>query len=211
MCDFGGKNLLRSVYFVKGLQLCMYKATHCFFKKNIHFLTSISYSRPIYYRSPLPGPIRALAAGGIILDNYIMNMITCSKTRQIPVKNASWTQTTWNLSTFQRKTLQFPETKKLALKKLQFMFKLRTFCVKNAPSWLFQKLHGKSNMQVEAQHSANNGNNISIQIVTRHWVLNFKARETCTGTKNKILNCKVHQTCTETKNQSCTGTKNQKN
>ena len=41
------------------------------------------------YGHPPPGPIRALGAGVITLDNYIINMITCSKTLQIPVKNAS--------------------------------------------------------------------------------------------------------------------------
>ena len=40
----------------------------------------------ILYGHHPPGPIRALGAGVIILDNYIINMITCSKTFQIPVK-----------------------------------------------------------------------------------------------------------------------------
>ena len=39
--------------------------------------------------TPPPGAIRAHGAVVIILDNYILNMITCSKTLQIPVKNAS--------------------------------------------------------------------------------------------------------------------------
>ena len=55
----------------------------------------------IYIWSPPPGPIRALGAGVIILDNYIINMITCSKTLQIPV-NASWMHMTLNTLTFQK-------------------------------------------------------------------------------------------------------------
>ena len=51
---------------------------------------------------PPPGPIRALGAGVIILDNYIINMITCSKIPQIPVKNASWMHMTLNIVTFQK-------------------------------------------------------------------------------------------------------------
>lgn len=75
MCDFGGKNLLRSVYFVKGLQLCMYKATHCFFKKIfISWILFLIHGLFIIGHPP-PGPIRALAAGGIILDNYIMRSL----------------------------------------------------------------------------------------------------------------------------------------
>ena len=41
----------------------------------------------IYMVTP-PGAIRALG-GVIILDNHIINVITCSKALQIPVKNAS--------------------------------------------------------------------------------------------------------------------------
>ena len=58
-----------------------------------------------------PRPIRALGAGVIILDNYIINMITCSKTLQIPVKNASWMHMTLSILTFQKEKLQFPETR----------------------------------------------------------------------------------------------------
>ena len=54
------------------------------------------------YGHPPPGPIRALGAGVIMLDNYIINMITCSKTLQIPVKNASWTHMTLSILTFQK-------------------------------------------------------------------------------------------------------------
>ena len=53
------------------------------------------------YGHPPPGPIRALGAGDIIRDNYIINMITCPKTLQIPVKNASWMHMTLNIVTFQ--------------------------------------------------------------------------------------------------------------
>ena len=56
----------------------------------------------IYIWSPPPGPIRALGAGVITLDNYIINMITCSKTLQIPVKNASYMHMTLNILTFQK-------------------------------------------------------------------------------------------------------------
>ena len=55
----------------------------------------------IYIWSHPLGPIRALGAGVIILDNYIMNMITCSKTLQITVKNASWMKMTLSILTFQ--------------------------------------------------------------------------------------------------------------
>ena len=51
---------------------------------------------------PPAGPIRALGAGVIILDNYIINMITCSKTLQISVKNASSMHMTLNTLTFQK-------------------------------------------------------------------------------------------------------------
>ena len=51
---------------------------------------------------PPPGAIRALGAGIIILDNYVINMITCSKTLQIPVKNASCMHMTLNILTFQK-------------------------------------------------------------------------------------------------------------
>ena len=54
------------------------------------------------YGHPPPGPIRALGAGVITLDNYIINMITCSKTLQIPVKNASCMRMTLNILTFQK-------------------------------------------------------------------------------------------------------------
>ena len=60
---------------------------------------------PIYiyiWSPPPPGAIRALGAGIIILDNYVINMITCSKTLQIPVKNASCMHMTLNILTFQK-------------------------------------------------------------------------------------------------------------
>ena len=63
------------------------------------------------YWSPPPRPIRALGAGVIILDNYMINMITCSKTLQMPVKNASWMHMTLSILTFQKEKLQFPETR----------------------------------------------------------------------------------------------------
>ena len=52
--------------------------------------------------TPPPGPIRALGVGVIILDNYIINMITCSKTLQIPENNASGMHMTLNIETFQK-------------------------------------------------------------------------------------------------------------
>ena len=56
----------------------------------------------IYIWSPPPGPIRALGAGVITLDNYIINMITRSKALQIPVKNASCMHMALNILTFQK-------------------------------------------------------------------------------------------------------------
>ena len=52
--------------------------------------------------TPPPGPIRALGAVVITLDNYIINMITRSKALQIPVKNASCMHMTLNILTFQK-------------------------------------------------------------------------------------------------------------
>ena len=80
-----------------------------------------------------PGPIRALGAGVIILDNYKTNMITYSKTLQIPVKNASWMKMTLNILTFHMDKNPISWNQNLALKRIKCMFKLRTLCMKNAP------------------------------------------------------------------------------
>ena len=64
-------------------------------------MTYIYIYNYIYMVTP-PGAIRALGAGVIILDNFIINMITCSKTLQIPVKNASCMHMTLNILTFQK-------------------------------------------------------------------------------------------------------------
>ena len=58
----------------------------------------------IYMVNPPPGAIGALGVGIIILDNYVINMITCSKTLQIPVKNASCMHMTLNILKFQKET-----------------------------------------------------------------------------------------------------------
>ncbi len=90
-----------------------------------HHIYIYTYINIYIYGHPPPGAIRALGAGVIILDNYIINMITCSNTLQISVKNASWMHMTLNIVTIQKgKNHQFPENRICFLKRVKSIFKL---------------------------------------------------------------------------------------
>lgn len=85
------------VYYVY-MYMCMYVCV--FMSVCLSICMSVCLSACMYGRPP-PGPIRARGAGVIILDNYVMNMFTCPKTMQIPVKNTSWLKMTLYILIFQ--------------------------------------------------------------------------------------------------------------
>ena len=117
----------------------------------------------IYMVTPPPGPIRALGAGVITLDSYIINMITRSKAVQIPLKNASCRHMTLNILTFQKeKNSNFLKPESGSEKgpiNLQIVNPLHEKC-----TWPFKKLHGKQKMPYASRISASNRNNIKIQM-----------------------------------------------
>ena len=142
-------------------------------------------------------------------------MITCSKTLQIPVKNASWMHMTLNIVTFfQKAKTPISWKQNLFFEKgqiyLQIVNPLHEKC-----TWPFKKLHGKKKLQYASRISASNRtiskykwtNALGFELQSapnlhrdkKIKVLNFKVHQTCTGTKKKVLNFKVHQTCTGTK------------
>ena len=122
------------------------------------------YIHTMYIWSPPPpGAIRALGAGIIILDNYVINMITCSKTLQIPVKNASCMHMTLNILTFQKeKNSNFLKPESGSEKgpiNLQIVNPLH-----EKRTWPFKKLHGKQKVANVSRTFANNRNNITIEM-----------------------------------------------
>ena len=124
------------------------------------------YNTHIYiyiWSPPPPGAIRALGAGIIILDNYVINMITCSKTLQIPVKNASCMHTTLNILTFQKeKNSNFLKPESGSEKgpiNLQIVNPLH-----EKRTWPFKTLHGKQIVAHVSRTCANNRNNITIEM-----------------------------------------------
>ncbi len=119
-----------SKYPYNTLYIYIYDIWHIYIYGYIYTVDTNIY---IYIWSPPPGPIRALGAGVITLDNYIINMITCSKTLQIPVKNASYMHMTLNILTFQKEKTPISWNQNLVLKRVQLIFKLWTLCTKNAP------------------------------------------------------------------------------
>ena len=130
-----------SRHFVSGIETLLYlKKVNNFWNFNSFnnllriyiYICNLRLYINIYMVNP-PGPIRALGAGVVILDNYKTNMITYSKTLQIPVKNASWMKMTLHILTFHMDKNPISWNQNLALKRIKCMFKLQTLCMKNAP------------------------------------------------------------------------------
>ncbi len=123
------------------------------------------------------------AIGGfIMLDTYMINVNTCSKTPQIPPKNKSSMHITPTILTFQKEKIQMSWHEDLVLKRIKFIFKLWTICMKNAP--------GPS--KIKSCIGSKKCNTCQEQ-----WRQYQKMHQTYTGTKkHKFLNFKVHQTST---------------
>ncbi len=111
----------------------------------------------IYVVTP-PGPIRALGAGVIILDNYISSMITCSKTLHIKVKNTFSMHMTLNILIIQQAKTSFLKPESGSEKDQNYLQIVSPLHEKW--TWPFKKLHGKQKMPYASRISANNRNNI---------------------------------------------------
>ena len=137
-------------------------------------------------------------------------MVTCSKTLQIPIKNASCMHMASSILTSQKKNSNFlkqeSEKDPTNLQIVNLLHEKRT--------WPFKKLHGKQKVAHASRTFSNNRNNITIEMNNCIGFLNFKVHQTCTGTpkKTQVLNFKLHQASTKKTQvlKTCTGTQKNK-
>ena len=161
------------------VQIYIYISTYIY--NFIHIFTNILTPR---------GAIRALGAGVIILDNYIINMITCSKALRIPVKKCI-------LNAYDFQYIDISKGKNSTFLKLESGFQIHLQIVNTLHekcTWHFKKLHGKQKMPYASRISANNRNNIKIQMNKCIGVWTSKCIKPAQGQKNKVLNFKARQT-----------------